>query len=134
MTTARDIMNPKLLYIREGDRMTLVRNQILRFGVTGVPVLDEDHRPVGFVSLRDLAGDEDRIQASVPVRTVSDATELDALARMLAEGHLHHVVVVDSAGVAAGMVSALDVLRALTGLPPAHPAEFDEPRFARIGG
>jgi CBS domain-containing protein len=53
-STVADIMNPKLLYIREGDRRSMARGQILRFGVTAVPVLDDGHRPVGIVSLRDL--------------------------------------------------------------------------------
>ncbi len=124
--TVRDIMNPKLLYVREGDRMTLVRSHIVKFGVTGVPVLDEWHRPVGFVSLRDIGldGDPDRIRISSPVVTARDTDSIDLAAKKLAESDCHHLVVVDAKGEAVGMVSAIDFLRALTGTPARHPARF----------
>lgn len=118
-----DIMNPKLLYIREGDRLSMVRSKILAFGVTAVPVLDEDHRPVGIVSLRDFESDEP-VQASSPVRVLrSDMSVVDA-ARILANSGMHHLVVVDDHGVAVGMVSAVDFVRALVGLPSVHPQAF----------
>lgn len=126
-STVRDIMNPKLLYVRDGDRMTPVRAQILRYGVTGVPVLDDDHRPVGFVSLRDLATEEDQVRVSCPPVTVRDTESIEAAARKLAESTLHHLVVVDAKGIAVGMVSAVDLLRALVGVPPKHPPRFETP-------
>jgi CBS domain-containing protein len=125
--TVRDIMNPKLLYIRDGDRLSLARHQILEFGVTAVPVLDETHRPVGVVSLRDLAGDEsESFQPTGPVCTVKDTDTVDAAARRLAESQYHHLVVVDDKGVAVGMVSALDFVRAMLGMPPRHPDKFGQ--------
>jgi hypothetical protein len=51
--TVRDIMNPTLLYVRDGDRMTLVRSRILQFGVTGVPVLDDLRVTAPVLSARD---------------------------------------------------------------------------------
>jgi CBS-domain-containing membrane protein len=125
--TVRDIMNPRLLYVREGDRMNLVRSHILRFGVTGVPVLDEWHRPVGFVSLRDIGpdGDSDRIKVSSPVYTARDTDAIDVAAKKLAESARHHLVVVDGQGTAVGMVSAVDFLRAFTDVPAQHPKRFD---------
>lgn len=121
----RAIMNPTVLYVRDGDRMTLVLSQILAYGVTGVPVLDEEHRPVGFVSLRDIAssGDE-RTRVTSPVFCVGAEDRVDSAARALAEAGYRHAVVVDSAGVAVGMVSAIDFLRALVGLPGRHPPRF----------
>lgn len=123
--TVAEIMNPKLLYIREGDRLSLARTQILNFGVTAVPVLDDGHRPVGVVSLRDLMREEHTVQATSPVRTVRGQASVEEGARALAEQGLHHLVVVDDAGVAIGMVSALDFIRALVGVPVQHPAPFD---------
>jgi len=124
--TVADIMNPKLLYIRDGDRVALARRQIIDFGVTAVPVLDETHRPVGVVSLRDLAGDEgEHFEPSGTVATVKASTSVEEGAKQLAESEYHHLVVVDDKGVAVGMVSSLDFLRALVGLPPRHPAKFD---------
>jgi CBS-domain-containing membrane protein len=124
--TVADIMNSKLLYIRDGDRVALARRHIIDFGVTAVPVLDETHRPVGVVSLRDLAADEgDRFQPSGKVETVKATASLEEGARQLAESDYHHLVVVDDKGVAVGMVSSLDFVRAMIGLPPRHPQKFE---------
>lgn len=124
--TVADIMNPKLLYIKDGDRVSLARRHIIDFGITAVPVLDETHRPVGVVSLRDLARDEgDRFEPSGVVATVKASESIDEGAKKLAESEYHHLVVVDDKGVAVGMVSSLDFLRALVGLPPRHPEKFN---------
>jgi CBS-domain-containing membrane protein len=124
MGTVADIMNPKLLYIRDGERLALARGQILRFGVTAVPILDDEHRPVGVVSLRDLSTDEDQIRVSSPVVTVRAGAPIEEGARALARTDLHHLVVVDDQGVAVGMASAVDFLRALLKIEPRHPAAF----------
>jgi CBS domain-containing protein len=124
-STVADIMNSKLLYIQEGDRLSLARAQILKFGVTAVPVLDAAHRPVGVVSLRDLARDDHRVEPSIPVRTVRSDVSLGEGARLLAELGVHHLVVVDGDGIAVGMVSALDFVRAFVGASPSHPAAFE---------
>lgn len=118
-----DIMNSKLLYVREGDRLSMVRSKILAFGVTAVPILDDDHRPVGIVSLRDFDSDG-TATASSPVRVMPGDLSLADGGRLLAESGLHHMVVVDDRGVAIGMVSALDFLRALVGAPTEHPPAF----------
>ncbi len=109
--TVADIMNPKLLYIQEGDRLSLARAQIVKFGVTAVPVLDTEHRPVGVVSLRDL--------------DPADHGGVEEGARLLAEHGVHHLVVVDEQGIAVGMVSALDFIRAFVREPPHHPVPFE---------
>jgi CBS-domain-containing membrane protein len=123
--TVHDIMNPKLLYIGENDRPSLARRHILEFGITAVPVLDETHRPVGVVSLRDLDHDGDVARSSGTVCTVKDTDTVEEAARKLADTEYHHLVVVDAKGIAVGMVSAVDFLRALLGLEPRHPKAFD---------
>jgi CBS domain-containing protein len=124
MKTVADIMNRQVLYLAEGSRAELAREPILRFGVTAVPVLDDDGRPVGIVSLRDLLASERRVEPTSPVCSVLDATPLDEAARALAETDFHHLVVVDEKGRAVGMVSAVDLLRGLLDLPARHPAAF----------
>lgn len=125
MVTVGEIMNPKLLYVRDGDRLGPVRAKILEFGVTAVPVLDDAHRPVGVVSLRDWPADGSEPSMSSPAKTVRrDATVEDG-ARALADAGVHHLVVVDDEGVAVGMVSALDFVRAFVARPATHPAAFD---------
>ena len=124
--TVKDIMNPKLLYIRDGDRIALARRHIIEFGVTAIPVLDETHRPVGIVSLRDLARDDgERFEPTGQVKTVKETDGVEDAARALAESPYHHLVVVDDKGCAVGMVSSLDFLRDLLGLPPRHPTAFE---------
>jgi CBS domain-containing membrane protein len=121
-------MNPRLLYLREGDRLGIARQPLLNFHVSAVPVLDDDHRPVGVVALRDLL--EDVPRASTPAFTVTDTTPIEAAARAIAEAGAHHAVVVDAAGRAVGMVSTLDLLQALLNLPVTHPAAFKEGHLA----
>lgn len=125
MLTVADIMNRKLLYISERDRISLARGKILEFGVTAVPILDDEHRPVGVVSLRDLAHVDERPRAAGPVRVVRASASVDEGARELAAYGMHHLVVVDDSGVAVGMVSAIDFVRALVGLPVSHPHAFE---------
>jgi CBS domain-containing protein len=123
--TVRDIMNPQLLYVSEGDAAEVVSAKLLRFGVTGAPMLDAFYRPTGFVSLRDIAPDGRSFHVSRPVITVLDTEPVEAAARALAAAELRHMVVVDRGGKAVGVVSALDFVRALSGLPPRHPSRFD---------
>jgi CBS domain-containing protein len=126
----RDIMNPTVVYLREGSRAAIALKPILEFGITAVPVLDEDERPVGIVSLRDLMkAPNERPEVSRQVFSVHDDANVDTAAKVLAESGVHHLVVIDGHGCAVGMLSALDVLRAISGLPPKHPkaiADFHE--------
>jgi CBS domain-containing protein len=121
----RDIMNPQLLYVTEGDACDAVRDKLVQFGVTGAPVLDPSYRPVGFVSLRDLVGDRSTVMAMHPAFTTRAEESVENAARALATANLRHFVVIDAAGTAVGVVSALDFVRALSGLPPRHPPRFD---------
>ena len=124
--TVAEIMNPKLLYIGDEDRVALARKHIIDFGVTAIPVLEDTHRPVGVVSLRDLAQDGGEwFEPSGAVATIKASEPIDEGAKRLAESEFHHLVVVDDKGVAVGMVSSLDFLRALLGMPPRHPDAFE---------
>jgi CBS domain-containing protein len=123
--TVRDIMNPQLLYVSEGEAAGDVVAKLLRFGVTGAPVLDSLYRPTGFVSLRDIAPDRSSFRVSRPVVTTHDDEPVEAAARALAAADLRHMVVVDRGGTCVGVVSALDFVRALCGLPARHPSRFD---------
>ncbi|AKU99696.1 hypothetical protein AKJ09_06360 [Labilithrix luteola] len=124
----RDFMNPTLLYIHEGDRLTLARGPIVGWGIMAVAVLDESHRPVGLVSLHDLEQGSRRTPRQAgeagAVETVRDTESLEVAARKAAEarhGNLHgHLVVVDEKGVALGIVTSVDILRAMLGMKPRH--------------
>lgn len=123
--TVRDVMNPQLLYVDEDDPLDLVRAKILAFGVSGVPVLDRAYRATGFVSLRDFSADGTRARITRPAVTVHPDESVEDAARRLVERNIRHLVVVDDRGFTKGVVSALDLVRALSGLAPRHPARFD---------
>jgi CBS-domain-containing membrane protein len=138
----RDIMNPKILYVLDGQRLSLARAQIVKYEVTGVPILDLEHKPVGFIALRDLppslshchecedelespAGDRSAMMAHArPAFTVGESEPIEDAARRLARSDCQQAVVVRPDGVAVGVVSAIDFLRALTHVPSRHPQAF----------
>ena len=130
--TVAEVMNRELLYLAEGARTELAREPILSFGITAVPVLDEEGRPVAMVSLRDLLGSAPAPKGGGPVVSVQSTATLEEAAATLASTDFHHLVVVDARGRAVGMVSSVDLLRGLLGLPMRHPAAF--PAFGRRTG
>jgi len=122
-----EIMNAELFFIRPGDPVDMALLGILSLGITAAPVVDPERRPVGVVSLRDLVGASgvsvgERMTS--PADTVPGDMPIDEAARALAQRDRHRFVVVDAEGRAAGVVSSLDLLRAVLGLPPRHPAAF----------
>jgi CBS-domain-containing membrane protein len=125
-TTVRDCMNPKVVYLQEGDRPDLALKPILDFGITAVPVVDDDHKPVGIVAIRDLVGPKRCDKwASRPATMIGIDAPVAVAARALADNDTHELVVVDGAGRAVGMLSALDVVRALLGLAAKHPRAIE---------
>jgi len=79
----------------------------------------------GFVSLRDFPADGKTARVSRPAVTVHPDASIEDAARRLVERNIRQLVVVDERGFTKGVVSALDLLRALSGLEPRHPARFD---------
>jgi CBS domain-containing protein len=122
----RDFMNPQLVYIREGTRPEIALRRILDFGITAVPVLDDDDRPVGIVSLRDLADERKReTRVTEPAISIGVEESIPIAAAKLAEMGVHHLVVVDGSGRAMGMLSAVDIVRALIAAPAKHPSAIN---------
>ena len=62
---------------------------------------------------------------SSPAKTVRAGATIVEGARALADANVHHLVVIDDRGIAVGMVSALDFVRAFVERPARHPAQFD---------
>jgi len=121
-----EIMNRELLAVVPETPVGAIRELLRTFAIGAVPVLSEERRPLGMVTAAAVlahggtAGD----RMSRPAMCVEGFTGIEAAARRLALADTHHMVVVDSAGVAVGIVSALDVLRAMLGIPAHHPAAF----------
>lgn len=123
----REIMNAELFRVRPGDVASDVLNGILALGITGAPVVDDGGRPLGMVTLRDLVGRTGMKAGGLmttPATTISADAPIAEAGRRLAEAGLHRLVVVDAEERAIGMVSAVDVIRGLLGLPITHPAAF----------
>lgn len=126
--TVKEIMNPELFHLRPGDSGEDALHGLLALGIAGAPVLDQDRRPAGMVSLRELAqrrtGQSAGDIMGGPAATVRAEASVIEAGRLLGETGHHRLVVVDADGRALGIVSALDVLRALLDLPVVHPAPF----------
>ncbi len=122
-----DCMNRHLVYLRAGDRAEIARRPMLDLGLNVVPVLDDEHRPVGVVSLRDFVDDRRHpTYGSGPVRTVTEAESIEEAAKLLVVENVHHLVVVDAQGAAVGTLSSMDVVRGLVGAAPQHPASIEK--------
>lgn len=124
--TVQEIMNRELLSIGPQHSAREARLLLRNFHVTAVPVVSEDGRPLGVVSLSDpleLGGPVEK-HMTTPAGCISVSTTVDDAGRQLASGDRHHLVVVDGAGKAVGMLSVLDVLRSLFDIPARHPSTF----------
>jgi len=124
----REIMNPELFSVGHEEPDSSALGGILAMGITAAPVLDDGRRPLGVASLRDLVESRDGALAAErmtsPAVVVRDDARIADAARLIGETSHRHLVVVDEDGRAVGMVSAIDVVRALAGLPSQHPAAF----------
>jgi len=124
--TVQEIMNRELLAIPPESPADEARDLLRSFGIGAAAVLDSGGRPVGVVSLRDPLelGGTTRQRMSRPAICIPLSTPIEEAARQFARADRHHLVVVDSSGVAVGMISSLDALRALLDLPARHPKTF----------
>jgi hypothetical protein len=123
-----EIMNPEVFSLRAEEGADDALADLIALGISGAPVVDQERRPLGVVSLRDLAGKRHGETAGAlmtrPAAVVRAGETIPSAGRLLAQTGYRRLVVVDEQGRVAGLVSALDVLRGLLGLPAPHPASF----------
>jgi CBS domain-containing protein len=123
-----EIMNHEVFSVAPDEHVQDVRNYFRTLGVRAAPVVDGRGRPIGFVSLVDLANgsDAERIEAvmSSPADPIDAGSTIEDAATKMAERNRHHLVVVDDEGRAVGYVGSLDVVRGLIGAPVPHPDAF----------
>jgi CBS domain-containing protein len=124
----KEIMNREVFSLHSEDSADDALADLIALGITGAPVVDAKGSPLGVLSLRDLAGRREGDTAGqLMTRPAAVVREQDAIAqagRLLAETGYHRLVVIDGEGHAVGLVSALDVVRGLLGVPAVHPASF----------
>jgi len=122
MNTAAEIMTSDVTAIRETAPLRDAVQALQDLDVRHLPVINVAHEVVGIISDRDLAPLSDRPRTlfqpvsqvmSSDVLTVELETDLDEIIEVLTEHRVGAVPVVDADHKLAGMVSYVDVLRAV---------------------
>jgi CBS domain-containing protein len=133
--TVGEIMNREVFALRPDESAAQALDCILMLGITGAPVADHNRHVIGHASLRDLLsmnkGPLVADRMTTPVEAVSPSTTLEEAAKRMARLRVHRLVVTEGSH-AVGVVSALDVMSALIGIPVVHPPAF--PHFDRATG
>jgi predicted transcriptional regulator len=123
MLRVSDIMTRKVVTLSDQNSLEEAAWRLTANAVSGAPVRDINGRLVGVLSKSDLI-DPDRAVAGDEVPSVGDAMTpallalreddlaMDAVRLMVADG-IHRVIVIDERGGLAGIVTPMDVLRAL---------------------
>ena len=122
MLTARDVMTSAVLTIAADDRAANAADRLAQAGISGAPVRDRDGKLVGILSQTDLANPRrGGTRADAPVYEVmtpevytvyADGPALVA-AMVMAKYDIHRVAVADARGNLAGVVTSLDLVKAL---------------------
>ncbi|MEZ4226431.1 MAG: CBS domain-containing protein [Polyangiaceae bacterium] len=130
----REVMNPELFSMHAEDAASEALVYIRALGITAVPVVDSEMRALGVASFRDLltatAGQTLAERMTRPAITVTGDTPLEAAARLIVERGVHRALVLDEDEKVIGVVSALDLIAGILGLPAKHPDTF--PHYDRL--
>lgn len=120
-----EIMSRRLFAVKPSASCVEVLADVLALGITAAAVVDDDGRPLGVASLRDLVGAGPEVavreRMTAPALTVSSHASVFDAARRLAETDVHRLLAVDGQERVVGVVSAVDLVRALAGIPVRHP-------------
>lgn len=109
------IMSLNVFCVTEDVSVGALVSCLLGRGISGVPVVDRDGKPVGVVSKTDLLGDRDGdgtvgdIMTPMSFTLQEDKSIAKASALMAYEG-IHRLPVVDEDGRVVGLLSSLDIL------------------------
>jgi CIC family chloride channel protein len=113
----RQAMAPPRLVITGGTSVGVAHDQLVHEGLSGAPVVDEEGRFEGTISLRRLAASdsarEHRVESFVDVSapTVSESAQLDVAVDAMTTSTLHWVPVLDGERKVVGTVATSDVVR-----------------------
>ena len=119
--TAREIMTENVITVREDIVLTKVIKLLLRWHISGVPVVDEEGKLVGIITEHDvvnfmLSGDAADTRArevmTKQVETYSPDTLIVEIINHFAARRIRRVPVVEN-GVIVGIISRRDIIREL---------------------
>jgi predicted transcriptional regulator len=138
MLKVHDLMSTHVLTFATSDDAASAARRLVAAGISGAAVRDAAGTVVGIVSHADLTNA--RLAGSLRHPTVGDVMTADvigvyaddpalAAALEMSRHDIHRVVVWDADGAVAGVVTSLDVVKAI-----ARGAEFDVEREWREGG
>jgi CBS domain-containing protein len=117
-TSLSRVMRTDVITIAPSASLRDVRELLLDHGISGAPVVDTEGRPLGMVSKTDLlrceigSANAKDIMTPLTVSLGADSTVAHAAALMVHEG-IHRIVVVGADGRVTGLVTPLDILRAM---------------------
>ncbi|MGW2183193.1 CBS domain-containing protein [Streptomyces sp. NPDC001732] len=111
-----DLMTPAVVSVRRGTAFKEIVRLLDEFGITAVPVVDEDGCPVGVVSEADLFHRHDTGNTAVdlmthPVITAAPGWSAVRAARVMDEHKVKRLPVVDDEGRLIGVLSRSDLLQ-----------------------
>lgn len=120
----RDVMTADLVFLRTDLTLDDAWAVLHERGISGAPVLDVRGRLVGVLSKADLADPRHRppagpgtVEAAVThvAYAVRASDPVMSAVRLMLDHDIHRALVVDDDGTLAGIITPLDVLRALAG-------------------
>ncbi|MBT2368978.1 CBS domain-containing protein [Streptomyces sp. ISL-10] len=114
-----DLMTPEAVFVQRGTTFKEIARLLDEFGITAVPVIDDDGRPVGVVSEADLlrrhtsGTGSDTAEGLMSSPAVVAQPEWSAVqaARVMEDRHIKRLPVVDGSGRLIGVVSRSDLLQ-----------------------
>ncbi|MEV4331716.1 CBS domain-containing protein [Streptomyces sp. NPDC049597] len=114
-----DLMTPEAVSVQRGTVFKEIARLLDEFGITAVPVIDDDGRPVGVVSEADLlrrhtsGTGSDTAEGLMTSPAVVARPEWSAVeaARVMEDRHIKRLPVVDGSGRLIGVVSRSDLLQ-----------------------
>ena len=117
--TARDVMTQRMITVHENTVLTEAIETLLRYGISGLPVVDDDNNLIGIICEHDLmnftfSGDAEttRVKEGMTsdVYTFPPEKGLPEIVNAFASRKIRHVPIVEN-GKLIGIVSRRDILR-----------------------